>query len=212
MSDVEIRQALKTCGLAPWDSEPGAVVLDEMGIEGGRAIVDVVVVAGALHGFEIKAGCDTLARLPSQALRYGRVLDFATLVADPVHIEAARKLLPAWWGLCVPRRPDDRIVGFDHLRRPLPSPAIEPACVVRLLWRHEVLAALGPLGLDRDVRRLPKARLARLLLERLGLTELRSVVRSALRSRPGWKVDAVRNPRPGPGSGGIPLAGQSALA
>ena len=48
------------------------MILDELGICRGRVRIDLTVVNGLLHGYEIKSERDTLARLETQADLYGR--------------------------------------------------------------------------------------------------------------------------------------------
>ncbi|MDA8118743.1 MAG: sce7726 family protein, partial [Gammaproteobacteria bacterium] len=72
------------------------VVLDELGICRGEVRVDVAVVNGEIHGYEIKSDRDSLRRLASQVELYSKVLDQATLVAGERHFDAAAALLPEW--------------------------------------------------------------------------------------------------------------------
>jgi hypothetical protein len=49
-------------------------MLDEFGLEHGEVRVDVAVINGELHGYEIKSERDTLERLPRQVKAYSAVL------------------------------------------------------------------------------------------------------------------------------------------
>src|SRR2546426_1117053 len=75
------------------------LVMDELGLNHGSIRVDVAVINGHLHGYEIKAERDSLERLPAQARMYERVLDFVSVVCAPKHLKRARRILPRFWGL-----------------------------------------------------------------------------------------------------------------
>lgn len=64
----------------------------------GACRVDVCVINGHLHGYEIKSDVDTLRRLPLQQQFYSDVLDKATIVVGQRHLDHALETLPAWWG------------------------------------------------------------------------------------------------------------------
>ena len=80
IADPDIRAVLKSRLQAKHALEPDTVVVEELGLCQGQVRVDMAVVNGVLHGYEIKSDCDTLRRLPNQVVAYGKVLDRATLV------------------------------------------------------------------------------------------------------------------------------------
>src|SRR5579859_6616820 len=98
MRDIDIRQTLmnEMCRLHQGDSE--TLIVEELGLCQGIARVDLAVVNGSLHGYEIKSERDTLARLPGQTDIYNRALDFVTLVIAPIHSEKIGNIVPSWWG------------------------------------------------------------------------------------------------------------------
>jgi hypothetical protein len=76
--DADIRSVL-VAELKQRFSDPSHdLILEEFGCKTAR--IDIAVVNGALHGFEIKSDSDSLARLAGQAEQYGRVFDFVTLI------------------------------------------------------------------------------------------------------------------------------------
>lgn len=182
MTDAHIRLALKHTALAEHFQDPDAVVLDELGLRHGAARVDVAVVNGLIHGFEIKSDRDTLLRLPQQVALYGSVLDRVTLVVGSRHLEAAREIVPSWWGVEKVELKEDQVV-FDSLRWPAPNPKIDPLSVAKLLWREEALSLLK----ERDAARgyLSKTRLSiyKRVVEVVPLDELRARVRRQLKLR-----------------------------
>lgn len=153
--------------------------------------LDVVVVNGALSGFEIKSRRDSLARLSRQANLYSRVLDYATLICDERHLDAADAIVPAWWGLRkVVTRGDD--LAIKVVREPEVNPWVLAHDLARLLYHDELYAELaGVRGLPR-ISRMRQAEMAWLLVELTELDELRRIVRARLRQRPSWRAAGLR--------------------
>ena len=67
-------------------NDPQTLIVEELGIRQGAARVDVAVVNGSLHGYEIKSARDTLERLPKQSELYSSVFDTITLVTAENHL------------------------------------------------------------------------------------------------------------------------------
>jgi hypothetical protein len=185
MRDPEIRTELHRRLQLRHDSDPNVRIVDEMSVLTGECRIDVALINGRLEGFEIKSAGDSLARLPRQAMAYGRVFDRLTMVCAERHLEAALALLPEWWGieLAEQRGTRTRIVRKRAARA---NPAVEPRAVAQLLWRSEVLAALEGMDAARGLRSKPRRTLWSALVEATPSRELRALVREALRSRRGW--------------------------
>src|SRR6266581_699688 len=98
-ADSEIRPALRARLLATYADESDTIFLEELGVCRGTVRIDLAVVNGTLHGYEIKSDRDSLDRLPGQIDLYGRVLDQATLVVGERHLTDAIQMVPAWWGV-----------------------------------------------------------------------------------------------------------------
>lgn len=192
LRDIDVRQALHRKVLADHHDDPDTLVLDELGLCYGMARVDVVVVNGRMHGYEIKSDRDTLERLPGQAQIYSNVLDRVTLVVGEGHAEHARELIPEWWGIKVARSGPRRAVHFHEERSPAMNPAIDPVAVAALLWCGELTDVLASKNAVRGLRGKARDILTRRLAELLPLEELRAVVREKLKVRTGWRSGAER--------------------
>jgi hypothetical protein len=153
--------------------------------------IDVVVVNGALSGFEIKSRRDSLARLPRQADLYSRVFDHATLVCDARHLDAAEDIVPAWWGLrkVLTRGAE---IAIEVVRQPVLNPWVLPHDLARLLYHDELYAELAGVRGLRRISRMRQAEMAWLLVELTELEDLRRIVRERLRQRPSWRAAALR--------------------
>src|SRR5689334_15736416 len=86
MNDLDVRTALKEKLVHEHKGPPNSVMLEEMHIPLGGARIDIAVVNGSLHGYEIKSDRDTLARLVSQIGAYTAVFDHVTLVVSERHV------------------------------------------------------------------------------------------------------------------------------
>ena len=96
MNDGDIRRTLEQRLRKRHAGEPGTLIRHEMGICAGRRRIDVAVIDREISGYEIKSDADSLTRLAGQARDYGLVLDRATLVTAPRHLEKAERTIPDW--------------------------------------------------------------------------------------------------------------------
>jgi hypothetical protein len=162
----------------------------------GMRRVDVAVVgAGELAGWEIKSDRDSRRRLPGQVAAFSAVLDRVTLVAGRRHLDHASAVLPDWWGLTLAAAGD--AVTLTPVRPAGANPAVDPAELVRLLWRDEARSLLWMRGWRRGTSRLRLADLHTAVLAAYPvLDELRAGVRRMLRARPpSWTDSAIINQR-----------------
>lgn len=181
-SDREIRAALRRRLETRHTRESDTVLIEELGLCRGTVRVDLVVVNGLVHGYEIKSDRDSLRRLASQVSLYSSVLDRATLVAGEGHLDRALNLVPAWWGvLRVERRRG--LLRLVQARRGTANPARNPRAIAELLWRDEALALLAERGASRGVRTKPRAAVWDRVCERVPPDEIAAAVRERLRAR-----------------------------
>lgn len=166
--------------------------VEEFWIPASHERADLVVVNGSLAAYEIKSARDRLDRLPRQVSAFSKIFDHCTLVVAERHFERALPAIPEWWGLMVAA--DVEPARVFPVRDSKENPGVDTGCLVRLLWRAEVSAALAMVSPTPPDPTASRARLWRTLLERCDLGELRRVVREALLARP---VDAGRIPRKG---------------
>ncbi|WP_096331018.1 sce7726 family protein [Nannocystis exedens] len=192
MRDADLRAALHQKVLRDHHGQADTLVLDELGLWYGTARVDIAVVNGRLHGYEIKSDRDTLERLPAQAQVYNNVLDRVTLVVGETHLEKAIKIVPPWWGVKVAFAGPRKAIHFREERAPGTNPAIDPVAVAALLWCDELIELLASLGAARGLRGKSRDRLTRALADLLPQDELRAVVRMRLKERSNWRVASAR--------------------
>lgn len=188
MNDSQLRSAVKHKVLAQYAGDPNTRILDELGLRHGAARIDIAVVNGIVHGFELKSDRDTLKRLPHQIKIYSSVLDRVTLIVGRRHADDAASIVPDWWGIKVARMGARGGFEFTDVRRPRNNPSPDPVAVSKLLWREEALILLDELGEAKNFRRKPRALLYERLAEAADLLVIRERVRRQLKVRTNWRL------------------------
>jgi hypothetical protein len=189
MNDTDIREGLKRKLLRHHIADKDTLVMDEVGLRHGAARIDVLVVNGYLHGYELKSDSDTLRRLENQIRVYCSVLDRVTMVVGEKHLDEVESAVPEWWGIKVARQGCRGGMSFQDVRRSRMNPALDAVAVAKLLWRDEALALLAEMGCDAGVRSKPRKVVYKRLSDALHLSVLRGKVRNQLRNRSDWRSD-----------------------
>lgn len=191
-------QAARSHILRALHPETQGIAVRELAMaEGGRA--DLVVVpadgTGPLHGYEIKTEKDSLARLSRQALEYGGHFAHLSLATTPRHMEAARELLPASWGLVELDAQTHAVTAEVRPCTPLSETIYTPAETLLLeLWKSELLDLLRKSRLP-ELPRKNKWTLRRLVLDFHGEEEAGRQAQAVLLARPkANRVTAVKLP------------------
>jgi hypothetical protein len=182
MRDIDIRLALRAQMSELHGHDPDTRIIEELGLCQGIARVDLAVVNGTIHGYEIKSERDTLARLPGQVNIYSTALDFVTIIAAPTHVAKIADIVPSWWGLWSVVR-STMGLQLTPSRKSEPNPEVNPFALAQLLWRDEALEALADCGLAAGARSKPREFLWHRLTSNLTLEQLGHVVRTSLKRR-----------------------------
>jgi hypothetical protein len=191
MRDIDVRTALRGQVDSHFRDEPGTIRIDELGVLNGSSRIDLAVINGSLHGYEIKSATDTLDRLPSQIEAYSSVFDTVTLVVADSHASDAIALIPQWWGVCIAMEGSAGAVELRWQRKPGRNPAVDPVSLASLLWRDELIAVLVARGV-RGVKKKNREELHQIAAEEIPVLQLKELVRSALKTREQWRPDAKR--------------------
>lgn len=187
--EMDIRKTLKEDILLKFRSEPDTLILNELGLCQGEAIIDVAVINGALHGYEIKSEGDTLGRLVKQGEVYNRVFDTVTIVTGKRHVDRLPNVIPPWWGIIQVDNPENRILALTTLRETELNPNVEPLALVQLLWRDEALNLLKKLGLAKGYSNKTRDQIWKRIADSLPLEKLQFYVREQLKARKNWRFD-----------------------
>lgn len=166
--------------------EKNAIIISEMGLDGGRAIIDIAMINGVMCGFEIKSDLDTLYRLQSQIAVYEKYFNQLTIVTTKTHLAKIRKNFPSWVGIMVAVE-DDSGVRIKPLRKPKTNRRILKTELTKLLWKDEAklhLSAQGVRGISSSPRHILWEKIAEMTTEE----ELVSVIKASMISRTNWQV------------------------
>lgn len=185
--DRDVRQALHRKVLKEHHRDANTLVLNELGLRHGACRVDIAVVNGSLHGYEIKSDSDTLARLASQVSIYSLVLDYATLVVGEAHAQSAKPMVPDWWGVTVVTAGPRGGITFCTEQTNTLNPDIDKLALAELLWRPEAVEILQGRGADPKLLKKPRGVLYKHLAETVELQELRDLIRQRLKERQRWR-------------------------
>jgi len=182
MGDADIRPALRLRLIDQHRSEPDTILLEELGFCRGQARIDLAVVNGMLHGYEIKSDRDSLCRLATQIDFFGKVLDRATLVVGERHLDKAVEMIPGWWGVL---RVEAGSTGprLKTMRRGQKNPGQDPRSLVELIWLDDAVALLEKRNSARGIRGKPRHVVWDRICENFTLVEIAETVRNHLKSR-----------------------------
>jgi hypothetical protein len=177
MNDKQIREAAHQKLFHRYATTPNVLVLEEVGIRHGAARIDLLVVNGLLHGFELKSDKDNLIRLENQIPIYSSVLDRVTLIVGYRLADKALKIIPEWWGVKLASLGKRGGIQFRDARTPKNNPCVEKEAVVKLLWQNQALQVLEELGADAGVRSKTRKEIYARLAECADLDLIRAKVR-----------------------------------
>jgi hypothetical protein len=181
-SDKTIRQALRFHLLTIHRNQPDTVIVDELGLCCGRVRLDVAVVNGLFHGYEIKSDRDSLRRLSDQANIYSQVLDRATIVVGNRYVKEASRIIPDWWEIL---RFDSEANEhfFEHVRYGRENPQRNARSLVELLWLDDAMAMLQKHGTTRGIKGKPRRFLWDRICAEFDVEEIAETVRYRLKER-----------------------------
>lgn len=189
-NDRIIRSALKKKLQETHKDDPKLRIVEELGVRHGAARVDIAVINGVLHGYEIKSDRDTLLRLPEQMEMYNSVFDKITLVVGKSHLHDAINVVPDWWGITIAKIDINNSVVFSYIREAKDNLEQSSISMARLLWRSEGLELLEQAGKADGLRSKPRSNIYEKLSEIFDQETLGKKVREVLFLRRDWRADA----------------------
>lgn len=189
-NDLIIRSALKEDLRRRHARNKKLRIIEELGIQHGIARIDIAVVNGTMHGYEIKSDQDTLKRLPEQMDIFNSVFDKMTLVVGKNHLYEAINMVPDWWGIMIAKVNVNGSVAFSRIRRTDFNKTQNSVSVAKLLWREEALRILEESGEARGFYSKPRNLIYEKLATVLDQESLAEKVREAIFIRAGWRPDA----------------------
>ncbi len=173
-------------------SEEDTVVIHELDVCSGISRVDIAVINGKLHGYEIKSMQDNLDRLPFQIESYNQVFDTMTIVAYEDHIKKIKTIVPKWWEIkCVSSKEDKFIM--KTVRQGKQNSNINVYNVAMLLWKDEMIDLLLTHGdIIKGYRSKTRNDLAKMIEQHVSYHDVLDYVRHTLKYRQGWRAASLQ--------------------
>lgn len=186
MKDPCIRQLLRETELVHFFEDLNSKVVEELTLPVAKARIDIAVINGAFHGYEIKSASDTLQRLPSQIEAYTKVFDYLSVVTERKYEAKILMAVPKWMGvfLCEENK---GVKSITQLRAPLLNQNKDAFYLAKLLWREELIDSL----MENMISFRKKDRnwlLCDALSENLPIETVSEIVREKLKLRTNWKI------------------------
>lgn len=189
-NDITIRSALKKLLTNRHAQDEKVRIIEELGVQHGTARVDIAVVNGIMHGYEIKSDQDTLQRLPRQMDVFNSVFDKITLVVGKNHLYRAINIVPEWWGIMVAKSNNNGSVIFNLIRGEEFNKNQDSVSIAKLLWREEALRILEKNKVANGFYSKPRDFIYKKLASVLDQEALSEEVREKLFLRADWRPDA----------------------
>ena len=167
-------------------------IIEELCLNDYTTRIDIAVVNGILHGYEIKSDLDTLERLPKQIRSYDSIFDQITLVVGTDHLYDAFNLVPDHWGIMVAKIDAKGFVYFNHIRTASENIYQEKLPIAGLLWKEEAIGLLENINSARGYKNKSKKLISQRISDLFDLDTLKEKVREILLfSRADWRSGAV---------------------
>jgi|WetSurMetagenome_2_1015567.scaffolds.fasta_scaffold00004_4 hypothetical protein len=187
MKDFEIRRSLHQNFLSDFQHPSESLIVDELKVCNGNAIMDVAVINGSLIGFEIKSSDDNLSRLTNQISFYNKVFDFVTIVTCNNHLKGVIKTVPKKWGIWIVEKEGVELKKFEA-RTPTWNEDTDAFSIAQFLWKTEIFDLIVKRNLDKKICNKRKWIQWQYLADSLELQDLKNEVRFYLKSRNDWKI------------------------
>jgi len=182
MRDPEIRNILHSYLSVKNNHIEETIIVDELNIKNGLARIDVAVINGSIHGYEIKSEVDTLNRLESQMLYYNSSLEKISIVVNPKHTKNVTKKIPYWWGIIEV----DEYENINEIREAEDNNYLIILDALTFLWKNELVNIFTKFNIDYK-KSWNRSTLIEVLAEKLGQKILLNEIRQALKLRKNWR-------------------------
>lgn len=190
MRDIDVRTAVHEKVLKKYHLDSKTVVVDELCLNSGATRIDIAVINGVLHGFELKSKKDNLLRLPAQVSHYSSVLDKVTLVVDESHLKKSIDIIPAWWGVKMVATNSQGNIKITNIRRAFANPDVDSSALIKLLWKDECLVLLDKLNMSKGNRAKSRFELWDIISSNASLSFIKREVKHCLKQRKEWRAMA----------------------
>lgn len=161
-------------------------IINEMGLDFGASRIDIAVVNGILHGYEIKSDLDNLNRLPRQIEYYNRAFERMTIVVSKSHLAEVKEMIPTWWGIKTISKDKNRLINIRKGRKVSYQ---DDELLLKLLWKKELADFVDILELPKSYKKYRQSQLLSIIRKKADLKIIRSYVYDTLKNRTDWRLD-----------------------
>lgn len=186
MKDPEIRNLLRQTELFKYLNDPHTRIVEELKIPVANARIDLAVINGHFHGYEIKGASDTLKRLPNQLIAYSYIFDYLTVITEEKYSEQILSLVPDWVGVSVCYEQESKS-PIEVLRTPKLNYNKNAFFLSKLLWNTEIIEILTDLKIPFK-KKLRNWLLCEILSQNVEIELLSNIIREKLKVRENWKA------------------------
>lgn len=186
LRDQDVREVLLELLSSEHRDEPDTRIINELGIDFGASRVDVAVVNGILHGYEIKSESDNLKRLPKQMEYYNRLFERLTIVVDEKYFDEVKETVPSWWGITLVKKNNGKVKLVNKRKGRLKS-SQDKDLLLKLLWKDELEKLIDVLGYPKKLKRLTKSQLLEIFSSERDIDVIKNFVYSSLKTREFWR-------------------------
>lgn len=155
-------------------------IVNELGIANGNSRIDIAVINGILHGYELKSESDSLGRLVRQANYYDKIFERMTLVIDRKFLTQSKEIVPKWWGISVVNADYSKTIPIRKGRKVKTK---NYPTLLNLLWKQELTGLLDYLEYPKKLKRLGKDDIYKLILQDKRKDTVKEYIYSALKKR-----------------------------
>lgn len=184
LNDNDVRKLLMEDLIREYKDDPDTRIINELGIDFGASRVDIVVVNGILHGYEIKSDLDTLERLPRQMAYYNKLFERMTIVVSRKHYEKVRCIVPKWWGIKIISADAKRLIVKRKGRL---TKNQDKKLLLKLLWKDELEELVDVLGLPKKLKRYKKNQLLEIFYQEADIDVVKKFTYQVLKTRQNWR-------------------------
>jgi len=189
-NDQMIRSALLQILNDKHQKDKKVRIIEELGVHHGNGRVDIAVVNGVMHGYEIKSDLDTLQRLQEQIEIYNSVFDKMTIVVGKTHLFDVVRIIPEWWGIILAKLDSDDKIAFFSIRKEGLNKNQDQVSVAKLLWREEAIKILNEMNEANGFYSKPREIIYNKLAKTLDKKTLSQKVREAIFYRLDWRPES----------------------
>lgn len=185
LNDIKVRMLLLDELSNKYETCPNTRIINELGLDFGASRVDVAVVNGIMHGYEIKSDLDNLLRLPRQMEYYNKAFERMTIVVSRKYLQTIKEIVPNWWGIKTISVDQSRLIDIRKGRKVSYQ---DPDLIIKLLWKKELEGLIDHLGLPKSLKKMRKNQLLTLLSKEADFSVIREYVYDVLKKRENWRV------------------------